>query len=79
MGLAWAGIVTSRMLKKNWRYAIVMCSVVAAVATPSTDPASMIMMGAPLLVLYVGSIWLVGIVERLRAKKAVAAPSYEAS
>jgi sec-independent protein translocase protein TatC len=79
MGLAWAGIVNSRMLKKNWRYAIVMCSVVAAVATPSTDPASMLMMGAPLLVLYIGSIWLVGIVERLRAKKAVAAPSYEAS
>jgi sec-independent protein translocase protein TatC len=79
MGLAWTGMVTSRMLKKNWRYAIVMCSVVAAVATPSTDPASMLMMAAPLLVLYIGSIWLVGIVERIRAKKALAAPSYEAS
>lgn len=79
MGLAWTGMVTSRMLKKNWRYAIVMCSVVAAVATPSTDPGSMLMMAAPLLVLYLGSIWLVGIVERIRAKKALAAPSYEAS
>jgi sec-independent protein translocase protein TatC len=79
MGLAWTGMVTSRMLKKNWRYAIVLCSVVAAVSTPSTDPASMLMMAAPLLVLYTGSIWLVGIVERIRAKKALAAPSYEAS
>jgi sec-independent protein translocase protein TatC len=79
MGMAWAGIVTTRMLKKNWRVAIVLCSVVAAVATPSTDPASMIMMAAPLLVLYLTSIWLVGIVEKIRAKKALAAPSYEPS
>lgn len=79
MGLAWTGMVTSRMLKKNWRYAIVLCSVLAAVATPSTDPGSMLMMGAPLLILYFASIWLVGMVERIRAKKALAAPSYEAS
>jgi sec-independent protein translocase protein TatC len=79
MGLAWTGMVTSRGLKKNWRYAIVLCTVVAAVATPSTDPASMMMMSAPLMILYLTSIWLVGVVERIQAKKALAAPSYEAS
>jgi sec-independent protein translocase protein TatC len=81
MFLGWIGVVTSRMLKKNWRIAIVLCSVVAAVATPSPDAGTMTMMAAPLMVLYVASIGLVGFVERFRAKKEALAtgPSYEAS
>jgi sec-independent protein translocase protein TatC len=81
MFLAWIGVVTSRLLKQNWRYAIVLCSVVGAVATPSNDAPSMLMMVVPLIILYFGSIWLVGIVERLRARKEARAPgpSYEAS
>jgi sec-independent protein translocase protein TatC len=80
MFLSWIGLVTSQMLKKNWRHSIVLCSVVAAVATPSNDAPTMLMMGVPLVILYFASIWLVSMVERLRAKKAVAAgPSYEAS
>src|SRR5207249_3134771 len=31
MFLGWTGLVTSSMLKKNWRHSIVLCSVVAAV------------------------------------------------
>lgn len=81
MFLAWIGLVNTRMMKQNWRYAIVGCSVVGAVATPSNDAPSMIMMVVPLIILYFASIWLVGIVERLRAKKGALAtgPSYEAS
>jgi sec-independent protein translocase protein TatC len=81
MFLAWIGLVTSTLLKKNWRHAIVGCSVLAAVATPSNDAPSMIMMGVPLIILYFASIWLVGIVERVRAKRQAlaAGPSYEAS
>jgi sec-independent protein translocase protein TatC len=80
MFLGWIGLITSSMLKKNWRHSIVLCSVVAAVATPSNDAPTMIMMAVPLMVLYVASIGLVAMVERFRAKKALAAsPSYEAS
>jgi sec-independent protein translocase protein TatC len=68
MFLAWVGIVTSDMLKQNWRSAIVMTSIVAAVATPSNDAFTMVMMAIPLAILYFASIWLVKVVERMRAR-----------
>jgi sec-independent protein translocase protein TatC len=68
MFLAWVGIVTSDMLKQNWRSAVVMTSIVAAVATPSNDAFTMVMMAIPLAILYFASIWLVKIVERMRAR-----------
>src|SRR5205823_11226992 len=37
MFLGYVGIVSSSMLKSNWRIALVGCSVLAAVATPSND------------------------------------------
>jgi sec-independent protein translocase protein TatC len=71
MFLAWVGIVSSKMLKQNWRTAIVLTSVVGAAATPSNDPGSMLMMAVPLAGLYFASIWLVQMVERMRARRAL--------
>jgi sec-independent protein translocase protein TatC len=76
MFLAYVGMVTSAMLKANWRVALVLCSVVAAVATPSNDAITMLMMAVPLCVLYLASIWLVAFVERLRARRSYR-PSYD--
>jgi Sec-independent protein secretion pathway component TatC len=42
---------------------------VAAVATPGGDPLTMMIMAAPLALLYVSSIFLVGFVERVRDAK----------
>lgn len=64
MLLAKVGIVNSRMLLRNWRYAMVAASVVAAVATPSADAFSMMMMAVPVAVLYFASIALVRFIER---------------
>jgi sec-independent protein translocase protein TatC len=71
MFLAWVGIVTSDMLKKNWRAAIVATSVIGAVATPSNDAFTMLMMAIPLAILYFASIWLVALVERIRARRSL--------
>jgi sec-independent protein translocase protein TatC len=71
MFLAWIGVVTSKMLKENWRTALVLTSVIGAVATPSNDAFTMIMMAFPLGLLYFASIWLVSIVERTRARHAL--------
>jgi len=63
MFLAKVGIIDSKMLRANWRYAMVAVAVVAAVATPSADAFSMLMMGVPVAGLYFLSILLVKVVE----------------
>jgi sec-independent protein translocase protein TatC len=50
--LELAGVVTSRQLR-NWRrYAIVINFAVAAIATPSQDPYSLLAMALPMCILY---------------------------
>ena len=50
--LAKIGIVTSKMLSQNRRYAILISCVVAAILTPTTDALSMMFMFIPLIVFY---------------------------
>jgi sec-independent protein translocase protein TatC len=59
--LARFGIVSSRFLIKNFKYAVLIIFIVAAVASPGQDPFSQLVFAAPMLVLYVISIgvaWL---------------------
>ena len=63
MLLAKVGIVNSRMLRQNWRIAMVLVAVVAAVATPSNDAFTMLRMAIPVAALYFLSIILVKFVE----------------
>lgn len=61
--LARFGIVSARFLIKNFKYAVLIIFVVAAVASPGQDPASQLLFAAPMVVLYVISIgvaWLFG-------------------
>jgi len=61
--LARFGIVSAKFLIKNFKYAVLIIFIVAAVASPGQDPYSQILFAAPMLVLYVISIgvaWLFG-------------------
>lgn len=62
--LSRLGVVNSDTLTRHRRIAIVVMAVIAAVATPSPDPFSMIIMLIPLLVLYEGSVWAIKAMER---------------
>jgi sec-independent protein translocase protein TatC len=64
--LARAGIITSQWLREQWRYAIVLIFVVAAVLAPPDVP-SQIALAIPTLLLYELSILAVKLVERQRA------------
>ena len=61
--LSLFGIVTPRFLLRNFRYAILLIAIVAAVVTPTTDPITMIVFMVPMIVLYavgIGVSFLVG-------------------
>jgi sec-independent protein translocase protein TatC len=50
--LTQLGLISSRLLVKNCRHAVVLMFVVAAVLTPTTDPVSLLAMVLPMLLLY---------------------------
>jgi len=64
--LAYLGVVSPAMLWKNFRYAIVLIAIIAAVATPTTDPITMTLLMLPLILLYLLSILLALFVYRRR-------------
>ncbi|HEU4703491.1 MAG TPA: twin-arginine translocase subunit TatC, partial [Conexibacter sp.] len=63
-----AGIVSARMLRNSWRYAIVAIAVVAAVL-PGVDPVTTVILMVPLLLLYLLSILLLTIADRRRGSR----------
>jgi sec-independent protein translocase protein TatC len=63
--LAKLGIVTADFLRRQWKYAIVIILISAAVITPTPDPLTMMMMAGPMIILYEISIWII----RLFVKK----------
>ncbi|MCZ7541918.1 MAG: twin-arginine translocase subunit TatC [Anaerolineae bacterium] len=56
--LARLGIMGPRPLIRNWRLAVVLMTIVAALITPTVDPFNMLLVVAPLIVLYLISIGL---------------------
>jgi len=63
--LSLLGIVTSGLLIKNWRFAVVGTAIAAALITPTIDPVNMFLVMGPLMGLYVLSIFLVMIGRRI--------------
>jgi sec-independent protein translocase protein TatC len=69
--LALMGIVTASFMWKNFRYAILVIFVIAAIVTPTPDVLNMCIFAAPMIALYVFSIgiaWAVHPKQR-RARK----------
>src|ERR687889_519233 len=64
------GVVSARQLAHNRGYVILGLSVVAAVATPTPDPVTMVIAMAPLVILFELSVMLARIFERRRERAA---------
>jgi sec-independent protein translocase protein TatC len=61
------GILTAGWMCRNFRYAILVIFVIAAIITPTTDVMNMCIFAAPMIVLYVLSIgvaWFVRPTQR---------------
>jgi sec-independent protein translocase protein TatC len=66
--LARIGLVTARYMIRIWRTATIVILIVAAVISPTNDIPNMMLFAAPMLVLYVVSIFVAWIFGRERVK-----------
>jgi sec-independent protein translocase protein TatC len=57
-------IVTGKRMLAAWKYVIVICTIVAAVITPSTDPVTQILLSTALLSLYLAGSGFVILVKK---------------
>jgi sec-independent protein translocase protein TatC len=65
------GIVTAKFMLKQFRYALLVIVIVAAVITPSGDPVNLTIFSAPMVALYILSIgvaWMFGKKRPARAE-----------
>ncbi|KRT69978.1 MAG: Sec-independent protein translocase protein TatC [candidate division NC10 bacterium CSP1-5] len=60
------GLVTSKFLAQNRKYAVLINFVVAAVLTPTPDIFNQLLMAGPLCLLYEVGIWAARIIEKMR-------------
>jgi len=70
LALDRVGVISSRTLTHQWRYAIVIIAVIAA-ALPGADPVTTLLEMVPLLLLYLLSIVLLKLADRRTAKDAL--------
>ena len=66
--LAKMGMVTASFLWKQFRYAILIAFIVAAVLTPSADPWNQTIFAGPMIALYIISIGIAWVVQPRRSK-----------
>lgn len=62
--LGLLGIVTGEKMLSAWKYVVVICTIVAAVITPSTDPVTQLLLSTALLSLYLGGSGFVILIKK---------------
>jgi sec-independent protein translocase protein TatC len=77
--LSLFGIVTPKFLWKNFRYALLIITVLAAIVTPTPDATTMVIFMAVMTALYVLGIGLSYLVVRRKAKQALADAAADAA
>jgi sec-independent protein translocase protein TatC len=71
--LSLFGIVTPKFLLKNFRYAMLIITVVAAIVTPTPDATTMLVFMAPMILLYFIGVFVSYVVLRRKQAADVAA------
>jgi sec-independent protein translocase protein TatC len=64
--LARIGLITARLMVRVWKTALIVILIAAAVLSPTNDIPNMLLFAAPMLVLYVVSIFVAWIFNKPR-------------
>jgi sec-independent protein translocase protein TatC len=67
--LARIGVINSKMLRKYWRYSVMIILLVAGIAAPDASPFTMGLLAIPMLVLYGASFWIIAVLEKTWKKE----------
>ena len=67
--LSMFGLISPRFLWRNFRYAFLLIVIAAAIISPTTDPFSLMLWSAPLVVLYLIGIVVSWVFKRRRMKR----------
>ncbi|MBT2485884.1 MULTISPECIES: twin-arginine translocase subunit TatC [unclassified Microbacterium] len=73
VALNFAGVMSGRAILKGWRWAIVIATVFAALATPAADVVSMLMLAGILVVLFFAAAGLSLLFDKRKRKRNAAA------
>jgi sec-independent protein translocase protein TatC len=73
--LNFIGVLSAKSIVKSWRVAILVIALVAALATPTADPMSMLLVMVPLILFYFVSALIAFLHDRIKAKRATPAES----
>lgn len=76
VGLNLMGIVSGRGMGKQWRLAVFVAFLFAAIVSPSPEASQMILMALPLILLYVISVFIALFVDRRRRLRREADPVF---
>lgn len=67
--LNFIGVLSAKSIIKSWRLAILVIALVAALATPTADPMSMLLVMLPLILFYFVSALIAWLHDRIKAKR----------
>jgi sec-independent protein translocase protein TatC len=62
--LGLSGIITGKKMLSAWKYVTVICTIIAAIITPSTDPFTQILLSSALISLYIGGSGFVMLLKK---------------
>ena len=68
--LNFIGALSAKSIIKSWRIAVLVIALVAALATPTADPMSMLIVMVPLILLYLLSALIAWFHDRIKSKRA---------
>lgn len=64
-----AGVLTSRSILGSWRWAIIAITLFTAIATPSADVVSMLLLALPMVVLFFGAVGVTAVHDSRVARR----------
>lgn len=70
--LNFLGAVSAKSIIKSWRVAILVIALVAALATPTADPMSMLLVMLPLILFYFAAALIAWLHDRIKQKRNLA-------